>query len=143
MSDIFVVGHDGSKGSDRAIAFAVARAKAGGAELRIAHILEWSAYSFLTPEELEARHKRRQQEMERAEKDVDPVVERVRAEGIPASAVIRYGHVAEILCKIAEEVGAAQIFIGRTGHSKLGARLFGSVPGALMQSAPVPVTVVP
>lgn len=143
MSDIFVVGYDGSKGADRAVAFAVARAKAGGAELRIAHILEWSAYSFLTPEELEARHKRRQEELERVEKDIDPVVESVRTQGVEASAVVRYGHVAEYLCKIAEEVGAAQIFIGRTGHSKLEARLFGSVPGALMQSAPVPVTVVP
>jgi nucleotide-binding universal stress UspA family protein len=143
MTDIFVVGYDGSKGADRAVAFAVARAKAGGAELRILHILEWSAYSFLTPEELGERHMRRQQELERASKDIDPVVERVQDQGVKASAVIRYGHAAELLCEFAEEVGAAQIFIGRTGHSKLEARLFGSVPGALMQSAPVPVTVVP
>jgi len=143
MSDIFVVGYDGSEGSDRAVAFAVARAKAGGAELRIVHILEWSPYSFLTPDELEARHLRRQQELDRAQMKVDPIVESVRAQGVEASAVVHYGHVAESLCKIAEEVGAAQIFIGRTGHSKLEARLFGSVPGALMQSAPVPVTVVP
>lgn len=143
MTDIFVVGYDGSKGADRAVAFAVARAKAGGAELRIAHILEWSAYSFLTPDELEARHKRRQLELERARQDIDPVVKSVQAQGVEASADVRHGHAAENLCAIADEVGAAQIFIGRTGHSKIEARLFGSVPGALMQSAPVPVTVVP
>ncbi len=143
MSDIFVVGYDGSEGADRAVAFAVVRAKAGGAEVRIVHVLEWSAYSILTPDELEARHSRRQQELDRAQMNVDPVVERVRAQGVEASAVVHHGHVAESLCEIAEEAGAAQIFIGRTGHSKFETRLFGSVPGALMQSAPVPVTVVP
>jgi nucleotide-binding universal stress UspA family protein len=143
MTDIFVVGYDGSEGADRALAFAVARAKAGGAELRIVHVLEWSAYSFLTHEELADRHKRRQEEVERAKEEIDPVVKRVEAQGVKASAVNRYGHAAELLCKIAQEVGAAQIFIGRTGHSKLEVRLFGSVAGALVQSAPVPVTVVP
>ena len=143
MPDIFVVGYDGSDGADRAVAFAVARAKAGGAELRIAHILEWSPYAFLTNEELEERHMRRQQELERAQKEIDPVVARVQADGVKASAVIRYGHIAELLCAIAKEVGAAQIFVGRTGHSKLDVRIFGSVPSALVQSAPVPVTVVP
>lgn len=143
MTDIYVVGWDGSSGSDRAVAFAAAQAKAAGAELRIAHVLEWSAYSFLTPEELEERHARRQQELERAQQGIDPVVDTLVGQGVEAVAVVRYGHAAELLCEIAEDTGAAQIFIGRTGHSKLAVRLFGSVAGALVQSASVPVTVVP
>jgi nucleotide-binding universal stress UspA family protein len=143
MPEIFVVGYDGSEGSDRAVAFAVARAIAAGAELRIVHVLEWSPYTFLTPQELEDRHMRREQELKRAAKDIDPVVERVEAQGVKASVLILYGHIANLLSETAAEVGAVQIFIGRTGHSKLEARIFGSVPGALVQSAPVPVTVVP
>ena len=38
---------------------------------------------------------------------------------------------------------AAQIVIGRTGHSELASRLFGSVAGTLAQASPVPVTIVP
>lgn len=49
----------------------------------------------------------------------------------------------EILVQIAGETGASQIFIGRHGHSRLGALLFGSVAFAVSQTSPVPVVVVP
>ena len=44
---------------------------------------------------------------------------------------------------IAKEEGADQIAIGRTGHSSISSRLFGSVAGGLAQIAPVPLTIVP
>jgi len=56
---------------------------------------------------------------------------------------VRYGHVAEVLCTLAEEFKATEIFVGRTGDTGLQARLFGSVPGTLAQVAPVPCTIVP
>ena len=43
--------------------FAVARAKAQNASLTVAHVLEWSPYTFLTPEEIEERHARRTDEL--------------------------------------------------------------------------------
>ncbi|MDO6728195.1 universal stress protein, partial [Cognatishimia sp. 1_MG-2023] len=67
MSEKFVVGFDGSDAAKRALDFAVDRAKALGGSVVVAHVLEWSPYSFLTPTELEERHKRRREELERAE----------------------------------------------------------------------------
>jgi nucleotide-binding universal stress UspA family protein len=124
--------------------FAIAHAKITGAEVVLAHVLEWSPYSFLTPEELEERHQRRKEELERARKAlIDPLIEAVADQGIKAEAVIRYGHVAETLAKISEEQAASQIFIGRTGHSRLPTRVFGSVAASMAQIAMVPFTIVP
>ena len=143
MSVIFVVAFDEDDGSRRALDFAIQRAKMGNAEIRLAHVLAWSPYSFLTPEELEERHKRRGEELARASKGIAPVVEEIRGKGVAAEAVVRYGNVAETLCSLAKELNAVQIFVGRAGSTTLADRVFGSVPGALVQAAPVPVTVVP
>jgi nucleotide-binding universal stress UspA family protein len=144
MTHRIIVGYDGSAAGQSALAFAVDLARARGAELVLAHVLEWSPYSFLTKEEIEERHKRRNEELQRAETAVlAPVVASLQGEGISVATVLRYGHIAETLCKIAEAEGASQIVVGRTGHSGLSARLFGSVAGSLAQAAPVPVTIVP
>lgn len=143
MSKI-VLGYDDSESAKDALDFAVALAKSSGSELVIAHVLEWSPYSFLTPDELAERHKRRKEELERAETALlAPVVANLETSGIKVSTVIRYGHIAETLVKIIEEAGASQLVIGRTGHSPMSSRLFGSVAGTLAQVAPVPVTIVP
>lgn len=144
MSNRYVVAFDGSAPGRRAVDYAVELAKLSGATIAVAHVLEWSPYSFLTAEELEERHKRRREELERARTSVvQPVVEQLEASKIEVTTEIRYGNVSETLIAIAKEVGAAQIIIGRTGHSTLVARLFGSVAGTLAQISPVPVTIVP
>ena len=144
MSAKFIVGYDGSEASRRALDFAVGRVKLQGGTIVLVHVLEWSPYSFLSASELEERHKRRREEMERAETAlVMPVLEKVRAEGVDVESKIRYGHIAETICKIAEEMSAVQIVIGRNGHTRLGSRIFGSVAGHLAQAAPVPCTIVP
>lgn len=144
MPQKIIVGYDGSDAGQSALGFAVGLAKLQGAELVLAHVLEWSPYSFLTPQEIEERHKRRKQELERAETAIlAPVVQSLKGEGIAVSTALRYGHIAETLCKIAKDEKASQIVVGRTGESGLSARLFGSVAGSLAQAAPVPVTIVP
>jgi len=144
MPDIVVVGYDDSPAGQRALDFAAETARRSGAALLVAHVLEWSPYSFLTPEELEERHKRREAEVARARKAiVEPALKRLADGGIEAESEIRYGHVAETLIAIAGEKGAAQIVIGRTGESGIAARVFGSVAGNLAQAAPVPCTIVP
>lgn len=144
MSEKIVVGYDDSGSSKSALAFAAELAKAKGCEVIIAHVLEWSPYSFLTPEELEERHKRRNEELERAETALlAPVRAELASQGVEAQTVIRYGHIAETLGKIIEETDAKQIVIGRTGQSEFSSRLFGSVAGSLAQVATVPVTIVP
>lgn len=144
MSGKFVVGYDGSKGSKRALDFAMQQAAAQGGSVVIAHVLEWSPYSFLTPTELEERHKRRSEELERAESALmAPVVKEVSGKGVEVETAIKYGKTADVLCAVAKDSGATQLFVGRDGESGLGSRIFGSVAGALVQASPVPCTVVP
>lgn len=144
MTDTMLVGVDGSDSGRRAVDFAMARAKASAARVVVAYVIEWSPYTFNTPEENEARHKRREEEVERAQTQVlDPLVATLRDSGVAVDSVVRHGHPAEVMCGLANELGATQIFIGRRGTSKVAALLFGSVAGSLVQIAPVPVTVVP
>lgn len=144
MSRKIVVGYDGSEGAKSALTFAVELAKLQGGTVVIAHILEWSPYSFLTPTELEERHKRRTEELARAESAVlAPVLKLLEGAGVEVTTVLKYGHIAETICAIAQDEKASQIVVGRTGHSALSSRLFGSVAGSLAQAAPVAVTIVP
>lgn len=144
MSQKFVVGYDGSDAARRALDFAIDRAGAQGATVIVAHVLEWSPYSFLTPTEIEERHARRKEELDRAQKAIlDPVVTNVSGQGVEVGTELRYGHIADTLCAIAEDTDATQIFIGRNGHGGIAARIFGSVAGGLAQASPVPCTIVP
>lgn len=144
MTDRYVVAFDGSDAARRALDYAVGLARSSGAEIVLTHVLEWSPYSFLTADELAERHKRRNEELKRANSAVvEPALKRLQESGIAVKTDIRYGHVADTLVSIAEESGASQIIIGRTGQSTVVARVFGSVAGTLAQIAPVPVTIVP
>jgi len=142
--DVLLVGIDGSEGSRRAADLAAAQAQSGNARLVVAYVIEWSPYTFNTPEENEMRHKRREEEIERAKAEVlDPLVTKLKITGAQVEGLVRHGHAAQVLCDLTQETGAGQIFIGRRGLSKLTALLFGSVAGSLVQISPVPVTVVP
>ncbi len=144
MSIKYVVAYDGSDASKRAVDFALDRAKASGASLVVAHVLEWSPYSFLTPEELEERHGRRKEELARAQSALmEPLSKAISGKGVEVETVIKYGHIVDTLCAIAKEHDAAQIFLGRQGETGFAARVFGSVAGSMVQSTPVPCTIVP
>lgn len=144
MTRKIVVGYDGSETARRALDFAMARARAEGNSIVIAHVLEWSPYSFLTPSEVEERHRRRTEELQRAETAIlAPVVAEVQQAGIPVATVLRYGHIAETMARIAKDEDAAMLIIGRMGHSGFAARIFGSVAATLAQASPVPVVIVP
>jgi nucleotide-binding universal stress UspA family protein len=144
MSGNIVVAVDGSPGSERALQTAINLAKATGAALTLVHIIEWSPFSFHTPDELAERHKRREEELGRAKEAILGSAEtKAKDAGLTCEAIVRHGHPAETVVEIAEGCGASQIFIGRKGQSKMGSLLFGSVAGSLVQISPVPVTVVP
>ncbi len=144
MTDTLLVGVDGSDGGARAAEFAARCAKDSDARLIVTYVIEWSPFTFNTPEENEVRHKRREEEISRAETDVlAPLVASLKKAGAKAEGVVRHGNPAEVLSGLAGEYKAGQIFIGRRGLSKLQALLFGSVAGSLVQISPVPVTVIP
>lgn len=144
MSKVLLVGVDCSGCSDRALEYAAVRAEQSKLQLIVAHVIEWSPFSFNTPQENEVRHKRREDELERAHGEiVDPVVSELRKQGLYARGVIRHGHPAETLNALAQEFGATNIIIGKTGSSRIKTQLFGSVANTLVQISELPVTVVP
>lgn len=143
MSEIYIVGVDGTEHSRRAVDYAAARAKAANAELLLVFVLEWSPFSFHTAEELAERHKRREEELDRANAVIQPIAQELNASGIKADTEVRHGHAGELMCQIAEEKGVAQIIVGRSGGSGITQRLMGSLAITLAQAAPVPVTIVP
>jgi len=144
MSSVLMVGIDCSECGDRAIEYAIDLAKRSDARLFVAHVIEWSPFSFSTVEENSERHKRREEELKRAYSEViDPVVNRLKAEGLSAEGLVRHGNVAATLHELAIENGVTNIILGRQGSSKLKAHVFGSVGSHLVQMADCPVTVVP
>jgi len=135
MSSVLMVGVDCSACGDRAIEYAERHAKRANARLYVAHVIEWSQFTFSTVEENAERHKRREEEIQRAHTEViDPVVSRLKD---------RHGHVAETLNALAGEHDVTNIIIGRQGTSMLKAHVFGSVGSRLVQVADCAVTVVP
>lgn len=144
MTTKLVIGLDGSGSESRAIGFAKRQAKLiGDCELVLVHVIEWSPYSFQTPEENAERHKRREEEIETANtRAVQPVVKALADEGFSVRGIVRHGNVADLLESIAKSEGAEQIIVARTSEGGLSQRIFGSATANLVMHASVPVTVV-
>lgn len=144
MEPLYLVGVDGSNCSGRAIQYARERAEASSGKVLVAYVIEWSPYSFNTPQENEQRHKRREEELARARAEiVGPIVAELHAAGVQAEGVVRHGHPAETLAALAREMDATCIIVGRRGSSRLRAKIFGSMASTLVQIADRPVSVVP
>lgn len=144
MSNTVLLAIDGSLGGERALQYAKKRAKIGGAKVIVAYVIEWSPYSFNTPEENAERHMRREKEIDKATSTiVDPASATLKSDGVDCDTVVTHGAPAETLIKLADKYGASQIVIGRRGQSGIKSLLFGSVAGNLIQTSPVPVVVVP
>ena len=141
----FVVGIDGSDAGERALAFAKTRAKAGDdCTIALCYVIEWSPFSFQTPEENEQRHNRREEEISMAHSRVlGPAVDATKKDGCAVTAIVKHGDAAEILDGLAKQLGAEQIIVGRVGARGLKERVFGGVTGRLVASASVPVTIIP
>jgi nucleotide-binding universal stress UspA family protein len=144
MSNRILVALDGSDGGKRALAAAVEHATLTNSALVLTYVIDWSPYSFHTPQELEERHMRRESEIQRANDMVlSPEISSLGDSGISVESVVRHGKIAETLLELTEEFDISQIYIGRLGESRVHSMIFGSVTAALVQSSSVPVTVVP
>lgn len=144
MTTKIVIGLDGTETGERAIAFASDLAeRIGTCELVVAYVIEWSPFTFQTPEENALRHKRREEEVELATtRIVTPAVDALKVAGFNALGVVRHGDVAETLNAITLEQGGSQIVVGRASADGLKKRIFGSSTQNLVMHADVPVTVV-
>ena len=135
---------DGSPGGLQAIAHVTATAAPDNTEIILVYVIEWSPYSFNTPEENAQRHKRRESEIKRArESVVSPAQQSLEADGFTVDTEVRHGPPAETLINVAKEQGVDEIVIGRRGQSGIKSLLFGSVAGSLIQTSDVPIVVVP
>ncbi len=144
MADTIMVGIDGSEDSRRAVEFAVAQARPVNARLVVAFVIEWSPYTFNTPEENEIRHKRREEELQTAhERVLDPMLKSLESAGVETAGIVRHGGVADMLLRIGKEQNAKRIVVGRSGRQTVSSMIFGSVAAKLIQLADVPVTIVP
>ena len=144
MSNKILVALDGSDGGKRALQAAVSHAQLTSSDLVLTYVIDWSPYSFHTPEELEERHKRRESEIQRAQDSIlGPETAALAESGLKVETVVRHGKIAETLNDLSQEYGVSQIYIGRMGESRVRSMIFGSVTAALVQSSEVPVTVVP
>jgi nucleotide-binding universal stress UspA family protein len=144
MSQVYLVGIDCSECGGRALDYAAEEALAHSSRIIVAHVIEWSPYSFNTNEENAERHKRREAELARAREEIiEPIVAKLKEKGIDAEGAIRHGHPARTLKALADESGANAIVVGRQGASGFKAQFFGSVAGSLIQIAEQPVVVVP
>jgi nucleotide-binding universal stress UspA family protein len=140
-----VVGLDGSEAGARALAFAKNQAnQIGDCTIAICYVIEWSPFTFQTPEENEQRHKRREEELKLAhERVLDPAVKDTEAAGHDVVGIVQHGDAADILDAVAKKHNASQIVVGRVGARGLKERVFGGVTGRLAASASVPVTIIP
>jgi nucleotide-binding universal stress UspA family protein len=144
MDKVLLVGVDCSNCSNRALEYAAGSADDGKTQLIVVHVIDWSPFSFNTAQENAERHKRREAELQRAHSEiVDPLVNDLRQKNIIARGVIRHGHPADTINAVAEEFGATDIIVGKTGSSRIKSQLFGSVANTLVQISKIPVTVVP
>lgn len=139
-----IVGLDGGAAGERALAHAKRLARmAEGSELVLAYVIEWSPYTFQSAEENEQRHKRREEEIGLARSRIlDPAVSAAEAEGFAVRGMVRHGHVADLLNRIAIEENADQIVVARASSEGVMSRIFGSATANLVMGASVPVTVV-
>jgi nucleotide-binding universal stress UspA family protein len=140
-----VVGVDTSEASRRAVQFACRLHSTGAIDgVLLVHVVPWSPFSWVTPEENERRHVERQHEIDAAQKLVlEPLLELAKDCGIEAEAMVRHGDPVEVLEDLARDEEARLLVIGRTGDTGLRQRIFGGLPSHLVQSADVPVVVVP
>ena len=144
MPQKILVALDGSEGCKRALSAAVAHARLTNSDLVLTYVIDWSPYSFHTPQELEERHQRRESEIQRANDSIlSPEIAALEAEGLKVETVVRHGKIAETLLELTSEFDISQIYVGRRGESRVHAMIFGSVTAALVQTSTVPVTVVP
>lgn len=144
MSDLFIVGIDGSEASRRALFAAARAAKRANGRLLLAHVIAETPGTDLAPVAPELVFGQQEQELETAHAHLlEPLAAEARDLGVPVELKTLHGEPAAMLAELAAFRDATQLFVGRTGHSRLHERLFGSTLQELARKTTVPVTLVP
>ena len=134
---------DFSAASGPALRKAIEMARKEGAELIVAHVYESPAtmsHSGIADEFIEA-------ELEGTirkdvEKQLEPVLAQVRAEGVRVRGEILAGHAPKRLADLAENNGASLLILGTHGRTGLKKLVIGSIASQVIAAAPCPVLTV-
>jgi nucleotide-binding universal stress UspA family protein len=144
MSDLYVVGVDGSEAGRRALFAAAHAAKRANGRLLLAHVIADTPGSDLAPVAPELVFGQQERELEAAHAHLlEPLAAEARDLGVPVELKTLHGDPATMLAELAADRDASQIFIGRNERSRLHDRLFGSTLQELARRTTVPVTLVP
>jgi nucleotide-binding universal stress UspA family protein len=133
---------DGSHSAESAASEAIALSQATGAVLHI--VTAWSiprsafAYDALGALAQEMS----EVERERGEKALAAAVAVAKAAGLEPRPVLRHGDAGEVICAVADEIGADLIVVGSHGWNPVRRLFLGSVSARVLHHAPCPVLVV-
>ncbi len=144
MSDPILVPFDGSESAERALSYATGLARGQQCPIHLLGVVEWSYFGVQNPMELAQAQTNHIAEVQRLQTEVlEPRAEHLRAAGIDAKVTVEPGPVTATILDVAERLHANVLVVGRRGGSRLSKLLMGSTSSALVQTAPIPVIVVP
>lgn len=142
----FLVAVDGTEGSDSALDHAASLAAATGGDLLLVHAVDPSVYeaSDRVTEATDPEDHLVIESTEAAEERGATLLEEAagRVSGVEAETELLYGPPAEAISEYADEVDATGLVVGHRDLSEEHQRVLGSVAKKLIETSPVPVTVV-
>lgn len=136
-----VLGLDGSAGSEAAVAWCAEYAPLLDARVVAVHALLPIVIGELSPPAMTAGYTPEERAAYAA--DVEGWCAPLRAAGVECETRLVDGVAASTLMRVADDVDAALVVVGRRGHGGFTELLLGSVPHALTHHCTRPVLVVP
>jgi nucleotide-binding universal stress UspA family protein len=133
---------DFTEASEPALAEAIGMAKGDGTELLIAHVCHPPNPTQAASVAGGVYEEWTQNFRERAEEKLEPLVERARAEGVSAEALVLTGAPDEAITEAAALHGADLVIVGTHGRKGVSKFFLGSVASRVISSAPCPVLTV-
>lgn len=144
MSQTYLIATDGTETSKNAEDFVLEALEPEGVELVLTTVIEDldedQLQAIKEDVNLETLASKRKKEYEAK---LQERAERYEREGFDVRTELRQGDPGEEICRLAEEIDADGIFVGRGGHSRLGEFFYGSVSHYLILNADRSVIVSP
>jgi nucleotide-binding universal stress UspA family protein len=137
MSEMIVVGIDGSQCSDGALRWAITEARRSDRPLLLVHVWHWRTDAVASPMSLVGTPDARKA----GRNLLSRAVGQARRQGVSATTRLLEGTAANTLTKAA--AGAAMLVVGSHGHRGLSRAFLGSVSTGCVRHATCPVVVIP
>ena len=134
---------DGSPTSLRAAEAALAIASRDAADIVLLHVLDDERITELDALIEGDREVARRRLEENAERILLPLAERARERGVACSVRIQSGDPPRVIDEVARALAADVILVGKVGQRGMRTWFLGSVTRRLIESATVPVVVIP